>query len=173
MQECCFIKFTSLVMIICFQKGSHILNPFFFLILISHLLHLLFRIILVPLLFKHQILLLIFLCILIVHLHLYLPIFLLSPTLLSSYPYLLASSSTLVPLPSHDYQKRVFRPFDRYGVLALQFHSHGWYFTPVPKTYAEALKFVHGKEWNDNMDAEFDALIANGTWELRLLPQGR
>ena len=32
---------------------------------------------------------------------------------------------------------------------------------------------IHAKEWKAAMDAEFDALIANDTWELRLSPQGR
>jgi hypothetical protein len=44
---------------------------------------------------------------------------------------------------------------------------------PVPKTYEEAVNSVHAKEWKAAMDAEFDALIANDTWELRPLPPGR
>ena len=44
---------------------------------------------------------------------------------------------------------------------------------PVPKTYEEAVNSPNAKEWKAAMDAEFDALIANDTWELRPLPLGR
>ena len=44
---------------------------------------------------------------------------------------------------------------------------------PVPKSYDEAIASPHAKEWKAAMDAEFEALLANDTWELRPLPPGR
>ena len=44
---------------------------------------------------------------------------------------------------------------------------------PVPKTYEEAINSPNAKEWKEAMDAEFQALLTNDTWDLRPLPPGR
>ncbi|CAI7842927.1 unnamed protein product, partial [Closterium sp. NIES-53] len=50
------------------------------------------------------------------------------------------------------------------------------FFTPLPgepATVEEALSGPQKKEWKAAMDAEFNSLIENGTWELVELPEGR
>ncbi|CAI7919343.1 unnamed protein product [Closterium sp. NIES-54] len=50
------------------------------------------------------------------------------------------------------------------------------FFTPLPgepATVEEALSKPQKKEWKAAMDAEFNSLIENGTWELVELPEGR
>ncbi|CAI7890560.1 unnamed protein product [Closterium sp. NIES-53] len=50
------------------------------------------------------------------------------------------------------------------------------FFTPLPgepATVEEALSGPQKKEWKAAMDAEFNSLIENGTWELVKLPEGR
>ncbi|CAI7882235.1 unnamed protein product [Closterium sp. NIES-53] len=50
------------------------------------------------------------------------------------------------------------------------------FFTPLPgepATVEEALSGPQKEEWKAAMDAEFNSLIENGTWELVELPEGR
>ncbi|CAI7870722.1 unnamed protein product [Closterium sp. NIES-53] len=50
------------------------------------------------------------------------------------------------------------------------------FFTPLPgepATVEEALSGPQKEEWKAAMDAEFNSLIENGTWELVALPEGR
>ncbi|CAI7874229.1 unnamed protein product [Closterium sp. NIES-53] len=50
------------------------------------------------------------------------------------------------------------------------------FFTPLlgePATLEEALSGPQKEEWKAAMDAEFNSLIENGTWELVELPEGR
>ncbi|CAI7893970.1 unnamed protein product [Closterium sp. NIES-53] len=50
------------------------------------------------------------------------------------------------------------------------------FFTPLPRepaTVEEALSGPQKEEWKPALDAEFDGLIENGTWELVELPEGR
>lgn len=61
----------------------------------------------------------------------------------------------------------------RYGDWYYSFTAMAGTLPPVPKSYEEALKSPNAKEWKEAMDAEFQALIANDTWELRPLPPGR
>jgi hypothetical protein len=42
-----------------------------------------------------------------------------------------------------------------------------------PKSYAEAIKSPESQLWKEAMDAEYKALVDNGTWELCELPPGR
>ncbi|CAI7774903.1 unnamed protein product [Closterium sp. NIES-53] len=51
-----------------------------------------------------------------------------------------------------------------------------FFFTPLlgePATVEEALSGPQKEEWKAAMDAEFNSLIENGTWELLELPEGR
>lgn len=61
---------------------------------------------------------------------------------------------------------------DRYGNWHYCLTAMACTLPPIPRKYEEAINFVHVKEWKAAKDAEFDALIANDTWKLRLLPQG-
>ena len=61
----------------------------------------------------------------------------------------------------------------RYGDWYYSFTAMAGTLPPVPKSYEEALKSPNAKEWKEAMDAEFQALIANDTWELRPLPPER
>ena len=44
---------------------------------------------------------------------------------------------------------------------------------PEPKTYKEAMKSSHATEWKNAMAKEYASLIANKTWVLKPLPEGR
>ena len=68
---------------------------------------------------------------------------------------------------------RQINPPARYGDWYYSFTAMAGTLPPVPKSYEEALKSPNAKEWKEAMDAEFQALIANDTWELRPLPPGR
>ena len=78
------------------------------------------------------------------------------------------SSNPLAPLGS-----RPINPPNRYGDWHYSFTAMAGTLPPVPKTYEEAVNSPHAHEWRAAMDAEFEALIANDTWELRPLPPGR
>ncbi|KAI0991592.1 hypothetical protein K3495_g16595, partial [Podosphaera aphanis] len=43
---------------------------------------------------------------------------------------------------------------------------------PIPRTYKEAMRSQHSKEWEQAVKLEIDQLILNGTWEEFVLPQG-
>ena len=69
--------------------------------------------------------------------------------------------------------QRPINPPNRYGDWHYSFTAMAGTLPPVPKSYDEAINSPHAKEWQAAMDAEFEALIANDTWELRPLPPGR
>ena len=68
---------------------------------------------------------------------------------------------------------RPINPPTRYGDWYYSFTAMAGTLPPVPKSSEEALKSPNAKEWKEAMDAEFQALIENDTWELRPLPPGR
>ena len=68
---------------------------------------------------------------------------------------------------------RPINPPNRYGDWHYSFTAMASTLPPVPKSYEEAISSSHAKEWQAAMDAEFDALISNDTWDLRPLPPGR
>ena len=68
---------------------------------------------------------------------------------------------------------RPINPPNRYGDWHYSFTAMAGTLPPVPKTYEEALNSPHAKEWKAAMDVEFEALLANDTWDLRPLPPGR
>ena len=69
--------------------------------------------------------------------------------------------------------RRNINPPNRYGDWHYNFTAMAGTLPPVPKSYEEALKSPNAKEWRAAMDAEFEALISNDTWELRPLPPDR
>ena len=87
-------------------------------------------------------------------------------------------SSDLVPptdLPTQNesLSRRPINPPNRYGDWHYSFTAMAGTLPPVPKTYEEALKSPNAKEWRAVMDAEFESLISNDTWELQPFPPGR
>ena len=75
--------------------------------------------------------------------------------------------------PTQSLGARPINPPNRYGDWHYSFTAMASTLPPVPKSYEEAINSSHAKEWKAAMDAEFEALIANYTWELRPLPPGR
>ena len=77
------------------------------------------------------------------------------------------------PTQSSSLGQRTINPPTRYGDWYYSFTAMAGTLPPVPKTYEEAINSPHAKQWKEAMDAEFQALLANDTWELRPLPPGR
>ncbi|KAI0992435.1 hypothetical protein K3495_g15750 [Podosphaera aphanis] len=56
---------------------------------------------------------------------------------------------------------------DDYALAAKLMHG-----IPIPRTYREAMRSPHSKEWEKAIKSKIDQLILNGTWEEFILPDG-
>ncbi|KAI1001217.1 hypothetical protein K3495_g6981 [Podosphaera aphanis] len=56
---------------------------------------------------------------------------------------------------------------DDYALAAKLMHG-----IPIPRTYREAMRSPHSKEWEQAIKSEIDQSILNGTWEELILPGG-
>ncbi|CAI7762456.1 unnamed protein product [Closterium sp. NIES-54] len=92
------------------------------------------------------------------------------------------SPSQTEPAATAKVTKRVHLGGHKQGAMAVQADEEDdeemafCFFTPLlgePATLEEALSGPQKEEWKAAMDAEFNSLIENGTWELVELPEGR
>jgi hypothetical protein len=83
---------------------------------------------------------------------------------------------------SHAYGKRTREGiFERFYALLCRTHDHKSDYAlpaaviqgiPIPRTYKEAMRSQHAKEWDAAIREEIIQLIRNGTWEEFVLPKG-